>query len=103
MTLNQIIFEHIDDKYAYGKYAEFTVIMMKENRYINATKLCDDHKKLLKNWTKNESSQKLIEIVNNIIKQNSPGYISNLVKDKNIDDNPSIIQIKSTKYNGLLR
>ena len=40
MTLNQIIFEHIDDKYAYGKYGDFKVIMMTKNRFINATKLC---------------------------------------------------------------
>jgi len=101
MTLNQIIFEHIDDKYAYGKYADFTIIMMKENRYINATKLCDDHKKLLKNWTKNESSQKLIGIVDKKLEKNRIG--SNLSLSSTGNVNSSIIQITSKKFNGILR
>ena len=50
MSLNQIIFEYIDDKYAYGKYSEFTVIMMTKNRYINATKLCKEYNKEFKHW-----------------------------------------------------
>jgi hypothetical protein len=46
MSLNQIIFEHIDNKYSYGKYGDFKVIMMTSNRYINATKLCKEYNKI---------------------------------------------------------
>jgi hypothetical protein len=61
MALNQIIFEHIDDKYAYGKYGDFKVIIMKENCYINATKLCKEYGKELSNWLRNANSKELIE------------------------------------------
>lgn len=60
MSLNKIIFEHIDDKYAYGKYGEFTVIMMTKNRFINATKLCKEYSKEFKHWKENKSNQELI-------------------------------------------
>lgn len=65
MSISEIIFEHIDEKYAYGKYGEFKVIIMKENKYINATKLCDKHEKLFKNWLRNEDSKILINEVEN--------------------------------------
>jgi hypothetical protein len=63
MSLNEIIFNHIDDKYAYSKYGKFTVIMMTSNRYINATKLCKQYGKEFKHWIRNDSSKELIEEV----------------------------------------
>jgi len=63
MSLNKIIFEHIDDKYAYGKYGEFTVIMMTKNRFINATKLCKEYSKEFFNWKQNKNNQELINEV----------------------------------------
>lgn len=63
MSLSKIIFEHINDKYAYGKYDEFKVIIMKENRYINATKLCNETGKSFKHWLENANSKNLIEEV----------------------------------------
>ena len=39
--LEHIAFEKIDDEFVYGKYGDFTVIMMKRNGYINATRMCD--------------------------------------------------------------
>jgi len=59
MTLNQIIFEHIDDKYAYGKYGDFKVIMMTKNRYINATRLCNESKRRFGNWLRNQSKKSI--------------------------------------------
>ena len=61
MSINEIIFEHINEKYAYGKYGEFKVIIMKENKYINATKLCNTNKKRFDNWLQNENNKNLIE------------------------------------------
>jgi hypothetical protein len=79
MSLNQIIFDHIDDKYAYGKYGEFTVIMMTSNRYINATKLCKEYGKELKNWIRNDNSKELIEEVN---KKISVAHIRSIENNK---------------------
>ncbi len=38
--LSDIVFEKINDKFGYGQYIDFKVIIMLENGYINATKLC---------------------------------------------------------------
>ena len=105
MTLNNIIFENINEDYAYGKYADFTVIMMIKNRYINATRLCNEHGKKLDKWTRNECNKELIELVNNkIIFSHSPTPYPALVGNNNIiDGNTSIIQIQSTKHKGILR
>ena len=64
-SLSEIIFEHIDEKFAYGKYGDFKVIIMKENKYINASKLCGEHNKLFKNWLRNDENQNLINEVEN--------------------------------------
>ena len=74
MSLIEIIFEHIDDKYAYGKYGEFKVIIMKENRYINATKLCNETGKSFKHWLENANSKNLIEEVEKELNLVSAGY-----------------------------
>ena len=64
--LEHIAFEKIDDEFVYGKYGDFTVIMMKRNGYINATKMCEHiseqtgSKKPYFNWTKNQSANELI-------------------------------------------
>jgi hypothetical protein len=65
--LNQIIFDHIDDKYAYGMYGKFKVLIMKKNTYINATKLCKEFNKSLKNWSQNKNNKELIDEVDNEI------------------------------------
>ena len=71
MSLSEIIFEHIDDKYVYGKYGEFQVIIMKENKYINATKLCGEHNKRFDHWLENKNNKNLIDEVEKTL---SPGY-----------------------------
>jgi hypothetical protein len=78
MSLNEIIFDHIDDKYAYGKYGEFTVIMMTANRYINATKLCKEYGKELKHWRENKASNDLIdEVEKEITAVDYPAAVNN--------------------------
>jgi hypothetical protein len=37
-NIMNIVFKDINDDYAWGKYGDFKVIIMKENGYINATK-----------------------------------------------------------------
>ena len=37
-NLSDIVFEHINEKYTYGAYGDFKIMMMKKNSYINAAK-----------------------------------------------------------------
>ena len=75
MTTNQlsdIAFEDINDKYCYGQYADFKVIMMKKNGYINATKMCQyisdqiKIKKELKEWKKIKFADEIINTVSSM-------------------------------------
>src|SRR5579872_1624637 len=40
-----ISFEDINDKFCYGNYCGIKVVIMKENGYINVTKICNDSMK----------------------------------------------------------
>jgi hypothetical protein len=62
-TLRDLIFENIDDKYAWGNYGEFKVMMMRENGYINVTKLCKEGGKEFFTWKQNKSSELFLEAV----------------------------------------
>ena len=57
--IRNICFEKITDDYSWGKYGEFKVMMMNDNGYINASKLCQDGGKLLKNWNRNKNAREL--------------------------------------------
>ena len=43
MTLKQTIYDYINNDYAYGKYGEFTIIMMTLNGFINITNICEEY------------------------------------------------------------
>jgi len=66
--LQKIGYEAINDKFSYGNYGEFKVILMNSNGYINATKLCASAKKQFVHWMENKQSKALIESVENEIK-----------------------------------
>lgn len=55
-----IIFESVDNQYEWGYYFDFKVLIMSNNGYFNATKLCKNEGKQFKNWLKNDSSKDLI-------------------------------------------
>lgn len=59
-----IIFEDINDKYAYGQYGEIKVMIMKKNGYVNATKLCALSKKRFDHWLANKQSKELMNEIN---------------------------------------
>ncbi len=63
--IRNIIFEDINDDYAYGKLGPFDVMMMKKNGFINATKLCNDAGKRFKHWGENNFSKELIREAKN--------------------------------------
>ena len=72
-NLCDIVFEHINEKYAYGAYGDFKIMLMKKNSYINATKLCGKNNKQLCHWLENKSSTELInEVKKDIIQQINP-------------------------------
>jgi len=68
-NMREIAFETINNKYSWGKYGEFRVIIDMENSYINATNLCGlaktrtGKKKELFHWMETEPSKVLIEKV----------------------------------------
>lgn len=63
--MNNVVFQDINEQYAYGQYSEFVVIIDKYTGYINATKLCglNNNGKGFKNWLPNKHSKKLIKEV----------------------------------------
>ena len=70
---NSVVFEDINDKFCYGDYNGFKIIIMKKNGYINATKMCQDigeqtgATKQYRDWKVNKTTQTLITEVSNAI------------------------------------
>uniref|UniRef100_A0A6C0CBR9 KilA-N domain-containing protein n=1 Tax=viral metagenome TaxID=1070528 RepID=A0A6C0CBR9_9ZZZZ len=56
-----LIVKQIDATFSYSKYGDFSIIIMHENGYINASKLCYECDKQFKNWLRNSTSKDLIE------------------------------------------
>ena len=52
--------EQISGNYWYGTYGEFRVVMMKNNGYINATKMCQSVGKDYNDWVNLRATQELI-------------------------------------------
>ena len=59
--IKKLAFEPIDGKYSKALYGDFTVTMDMTNGYINATKLCADGGKQMKNWIRNDGNKELIK------------------------------------------
>ncbi len=63
----------INDEYAYGDYAGFKVIIMKENGYINATHMCsrlptqNEIFKDFENWLCDDNAQELINALSILV------------------------------------
>jgi hypothetical protein len=66
-TLRDLIFENINDKYAWGNYGEFKVLMMRENGYINVTKLCKEGNKAFIHWRETKTSKSFVNEVSSAI------------------------------------
>jgi len=71
MTLKQTIYDYINNDYAYGKYGEFTIIMMTLNGFINITNICEEYKKIFHDWSNEEHNIELINAVNDKINNKS--------------------------------
>ena len=60
-SLSDIAFLQIRDNFYLGIYDVFTVVMMKDCGFVNASKLCRDGGKEFFDWKRNKSSQELID------------------------------------------
>ena len=64
--IRNIAFEYIEgsDRYAYGKYGSFKVIIDMENGFINATQMCKGNdKKNVRHWIQNKTSKEMMGIL----------------------------------------
>ena len=61
LKLADIAYEQIEGKFWYGRYGQFRVVMMKDCGFINATKLCRDGGKDLRDWNANKNSKDLLQ------------------------------------------
>ena len=55
------IFEPITDRFGYGKYLDTEIVIDSKTKYINASKICKQNGKKLKNWLINDGNQELVE------------------------------------------
>lgn len=76
---NNVVFEHINEKYVYGVCGNIRIIIMKSNNYINVTKLCGNNNIIFGNWLKRLLND---ELINEIKKEIKPIMI---IKFGNID------------------
>lgn len=92
-NLHDIVFEHINEKYAYGAYGEFRIMMMRKNSYINATKLCNENNKQLKHWLENKNGKDLVDEVKKEINRSKNSMVGYPTIEENEEVEP-IITIK---------
>src|SRR5271154_666725 len=70
---NKISFKDINDDYGWGKYGDFKVIIMNENGYINATKICHDAKtkngkrKEFRHWKESTNANLIMEEISIVV------------------------------------
>src|SRR5271156_337777 len=86
--LTDIAFKQITENYWYAAYGPFSVVMMRDYGYINATKLCSSGGKDYYNWSRLKSSQELMEAVTRKLNdtkvlENKQPTISNTLGDRN--------------------
>lgn len=66
--IRNIMFETINDTYSRGKFGPFEIIMMSENGYVNATKLCNGAGKEFRQWYRLKKAVSYREYVKNQLK-----------------------------------
>ena len=77
-----VIYEDINDKYSRGKLGPLDVVIMKENGYINATKLCAQANKCSKKWFKNRESKNIVNAVKDAINDDDNDIIIKIINGK---------------------
>ena len=80
--IRNIAFEYIEgsDRYAYGKYGSFKVIMDMENGFINATHMCKGNdKKKIRQWSDNHTSKAIMNTLSSVTNDGYPS-LTNPIK-----------------------
>ena len=63
----KVCFEQIRDNYWYGAYGDFRVVMMKDNGWVNVTKMCKDGGKRFDNWIRLDGSKELVATLERLL------------------------------------
>jgi hypothetical protein len=60
-NLSELIYEPVNADYGWGKYGEFRVLIRAKDGWINVTKLCSDGNRKLNDWSRQQSSESIME------------------------------------------
>jgi KilA-N domain/Protein of unknown function (DUF3627) len=74
-----ITFQSVDNQYEWGYYFDIKVLIMTQNGYINATKMCQDENKQFRFWLQNDSSKELLDEFERYVSRPSDLMIKNIV------------------------
>jgi hypothetical protein len=74
-----VVFESIGNEYYWGDYAGIKVLIMKENGYVNATKMCNDENKSFRYWLKSQETKDLLDGIERSGNRISDLMIKNMV------------------------
>ena len=77
LHINNLAYRKINENYSIGKYYDFDVTIDTNTGYINATKLCADGGKEIKDWFMNECNKELVESYIKLININTLTYSIN--------------------------
>lgn len=65
-VLSSLAYEQIDGNYWYAAYGEFNIIIMKDNSFVNGTKLCISRGKDYRNWLRLDQTKELYKYMESI-------------------------------------
>lgn len=89
-NLQEVFLQNINDDFCYISYKGFdNIIMMKENRYINATKACIDRNRIFNRLLENDEFISLMSTLNILIERFDTPY---MVYDNENDEYNEVVQ-----------
>jgi len=80
-SLTNIAFKQIRDNYWLGQYGDFTIVLLKDSGWVNATKLCTDGGKRLHDWKRLEHSKALITELQGQIRHEASNFSYSSTQD----------------------
>uniref|UniRef100_A0AAT9UR33 KilA N domain protein n=1 Tax=Condorpox virus TaxID=3049970 RepID=A0AAT9UR33_9POXV len=101
MDFKPLITKDLNEKFYCIRYNELELIIMRENNYINATKLCKLRGREFKNWMRLSESTKLIEEIdkiNRIWKTDSDDTFTEVIIKVNLGGRNTLDKIISGSY-----
>lgn len=101
--IKNMLFTNINDDYSFGKYGDFSVVIMRKNEYVNITKLCNEvatkngNKKEFYRWKTNDNSKILLEEMSSSIGVPKDELLITIT-----DGSKNLIEIRGTYVQSLL-